>query len=66
MLSITYNKYILKIKMHTDKCYIECINASKYFIWDIIYFEGSTAYEDAVAWGQANLENFNRDMVKYA
>jgi hypothetical protein len=51
--------------MHTDKCYIEYLNASKNFKRDIIYFDGSTAYEDAVAWGQANLENFNRDMVKY-
>jgi hypothetical protein len=49
-----------------DKCYIEYLNASKNFQRDIIYFEGENAYEDAVAWGQTNLENFIRDMIKYA
>lgn len=48
-----------------DRCFIEYLNASKNFKRDIIYFEGENVYEDAVAWGQANLENFIRDMVKY-
>ena len=48
-----------------NKCYIEYLYASKNFQRDIIYFEGSSAYEDALVWGKANLENFNRDMVKY-
>lgn len=48
-----------------DKCYIEYLNASKNIQRAIIYFEGENAYEDAVAWGQANLENFIRDMIKY-
>lgn len=47
-------------------CFIEYLNASKNFQKDIIYFEGANAYNDAIAWGQANLENFNRDMIKYA
>ena len=48
-----------------DRCYIEYLNASKNFQRDIIYFEGENTYEDAVTWGQANLENFIQDMIKY-
>lgn len=48
-----------------NKCYIEYLNASQNFQKDTIYFEGATAYEDAIAWGKANLENFNLDMIKY-
>ena len=48
-----------------SKCYIEYLNASQNFQKDIVYFEGETAYEDAIAWGKTNLENFNLDMIKY-
>jgi hypothetical protein len=51
--------------MHMDKYYIEYLNASKNYQKDIIYFEGANAYEDALAWGKANLDNFNLDMIKY-
>jgi len=48
-----------------NKCYIEYLNASQNFQKDIVYFEGATAHEDALAWGKANLNNFNLDMIKY-
>jgi hypothetical protein len=48
-----------------NTCFIEYLNASKNFNKDIAWFDGTTAYEDAVAWGKANLENFNLDMIKY-
>ena len=48
-----------------NKCYIEYLNASQNFQKDIVYFEGKTAYEDAIAWGKTNLDNFNLDMIKY-
>ena len=48
-----------------NKCYIEYLNASQNFQKDIVYFEGVNAYEDAIAWGKTNLENFNLDMIKY-
>ena len=48
-----------------SKCYIEYLNVSQNFQKDIVYFEGATAYEDAIAWGKTNLENFNLDMIKY-
>ena len=48
-----------------NKFYIEYLNASKNFQKDIVYFEGATSYEDAIAWGKTNLENFNLDMIKY-
>jgi len=52
--------------MHMNKCYIEYLNASKNFKVDVVYFEGATAYDDAINWGKVNLENFNRDMIYYA
>ena len=48
-----------------NKCYIEYLNASQNFQKAIVYFEGTTAYEDAIVWGKTNLENFNLDMIKY-
>jgi hypothetical protein len=48
-----------------NKCYIEYLNASQNFQKDIVYFEGTTAYEDAIVWGKTNLENFNLDMINY-
>ena len=51
--------------MHINTCFIEFLNASKNFQKDIVYFEGIKAYVEAIAWGQSNLENFNRDMIKY-
>jgi hypothetical protein len=47
-----------------NTCFIEYLNASKNFQKDIVYFEGANAYEDAVEWGKANLDNFNLDMIK--
>ena len=51
--------------MHMNKYYIEYLNASKNYQKDIVYFEGENAYEDALNWGKANLDNFNLDMIKY-
>jgi hypothetical protein len=48
-----------------NKCYIEYLKASQNFQKHIVYFEGTTAYEDAIVWGKTNLENFNLDMIKY-
>ena len=48
-----------------NTCFIEYLNASQNFQKDIVYFEGANAYEDAVEWGKANLDNFNLDMIKY-
>lgn len=48
-----------------DRFHIEYLNASKNFQRDNIYLEGENAFEDAVAWGQAKLENFIKDMIKY-
>ena len=48
-----------------NTCFIEYLNASKNFQKDIVCFEGSNAYADAIVWGQANLENFNLDTINY-
>ncbi len=47
-----------------NTCFIEYLNASQNFQKDFVYFEGATAYEDAVEWEKAHLENFNLDMIK--
>ncbi|MCF8293337.1 MAG: hypothetical protein K9I70_05965 [Chitinophagaceae bacterium] len=44
--------------------YIEYLNKDKGFKIDRITFTGPNAHQDCVRWGQENLENFNRDMVK--
>ncbi len=48
-----------------NTCFIEYLSALQNFQKDIVWFKGATAYEDAIAWGKANLENFNLDMIKY-
>jgi hypothetical protein len=46
--------------------YIEFLNAAKGYANDRKYFEGENAFEQAVAWGRVNLENFSMDMVRVA
>jgi hypothetical protein len=43
---------------------IEYLNCKKDFQKDSVQFQGPQAYEEAVTWGQENLENFNPDMIK--
>ena len=43
---------------------IDYLNSKKNFQKDSEQFQGSNAYETAVAWGKENLENFNLDMIR--
>ncbi len=43
---------------------IEYLNCKKNFQKDSVQFQGPGAYENAVAWGEENLENFNLDMIR--
>jgi len=48
----------------TETC-IKYYNKDKNFQEDIITFKGEDAYEQAIKWGQENLDNFNLDMIDY-
>lgn len=43
---------------------IDYLNCKKNFQKDSVQFKGPSAYEEAVAWGKENLENFNLDMIR--
>lgn len=49
-----------------EDVYILYLNKDKNFQQDKKEFKGVNAYEDAVSWGQDNLDNFNHDMIKYS
>lgn len=46
----------------SERPYIDFLNKEIGFKPDRKYFD---TYEEAVAWGQESLENFNKDMIRY-
>ena len=48
-----------------DKVYIDFLNKKNNFKKDRIYFEGVSCINDAINWGQNNLDNFNMEMIRH-
>lgn len=48
-----------------ETIFIKFLNKAKNFKVDIIEFTGENKFNEAVAWGKENIENFNLDMINW-